>query len=204
MTKNNIFNFLLVNCLLISLASCGQTSLPYTIDSTIDKTVDYNIKSTMTQSLNAIKSVETINDSTKLENFGLGKNLDAITDAYLSNDTIYIISALAARDATFGYKVILTKQNILVNYFSVADENIFKFKKSDNPKRKISFDCPTNKLTLSQKPEFKVGESIEGVLEITTNEYWTVSSETETKIKKQLTGYFKTKLKNANERHLNY
>ena len=204
MTKKNIFNFVLINCLLISLASCGQTSLPYTIDPTINKTVDENIKTTMTQTLNAIKSVETINDSTKLENFGLGKNLDAITDAYLSNDTIYIISALAARDATFGYKVILTKQNFIVNYFSVADENIFKFQKSDNPERKISFECPINKLTLSQKAEFKVGEPIEGVLELTTNDYWTVSNETETKIKKALTGYFKTKLKNANERHMNY
>ena len=203
MTKN-IFNFILVNCLLISLAACGQKPLPYIVDSTIGKTVDENINSTMTQMLNAIKSVETINDSTKLENFGLGKNLDAITDAYLSNDTIYIISALAARDATFGYKIIVTKQNIAVSYFSVADENIFKTKKNDKPERHISFECPINKLTLSQKPKFKIGEPIEGVLELTTNDYWSVINKIDTKVKKQLTGYFKIKLKNANERHMNY
>ena len=202
--KRNVFNCVLLNCMLICLASCGQSSLPYTIDSTIDNTVDENIKSTMTQALNAIKSIETINDTTKLENFGLGKNLDAITDAYLSNDTIYLISTLAARDATFGYKVILTKKSVIVNYFAIADENVFKFKKSDKPERKISFECPINKLTLSQKPEFKTGETIEGVLELTTNDYWTGSNETETKIKKQLTGYFKTKLKNVTDRYMNY
>ena len=204
MIKKNIFNFLLVNYLLFSLSSCGQKSLPYLVDSTISKTVDENIKSTMTQVLNAIKSVETTNDSITLENFGLGKNLDAITDAYLSNDTIYIISALAARDATFGYKIILTRQKCIVNYFSVADENIFKIKKNDKPGRHISFECSINKLTLSQKLKFEIGEPIEGILEFTTNDYWSASNDVDTKIKKQLTGYFKTKLKNANERHIDY
>lgn len=190
--------------MLISLASCGQTLLPYTVDPTIGKSVDENIKLTMTQTLNAIKSVETINDSINPENFGLGKNLDAITDAYLSNDTIYIVSALAARDASFGYKIILTKRKCIIDYFSVADENIFKIKKSDQPVQHISFECPINKLTLSQKPKFEIGEPLEGIVELTTNDFWTVSNEIDTKIKQQLTGYFKTKLKNANERHFDY
>ena len=190
--------------MLISLASCGQTSLPYIVDPTIGKTVDKNIELTMSQTLNAIKSVETINDSINLENFGIGKNLDAITDAYLSNDTIYIISAIAARDATFGYKIILTRQNYIINYFSVADENIFKIKKNDKPRHQISFECSINKLTLSQKLKFEIGEPIEGVLELTTNDYWSVSNDIDTKLNKQLTGYFKTKLKSANERHMNY
>ena len=204
MIKKNIFNLVLITCLLISLASCGQTSLPYIVDPTIGKTVDKNIELTMSQTLNAIKSVETINDSINLENFGIGKNLDAITDAYLSNDTIYIISAIAARDATFGYKIILTRQNYIINYFSVADENIFKIKKNDKPGHQISFECSINKLTLSQKLKFEIGEPIEGVLELTTNDYWSVSNDIDTKLNKQLTGYFKTKLKSANERHMNY
>ena len=203
MTKS-IFRFFLVNFLLISLASCGQTSLPYIVDPTIGKTVDENIKSTMTQTLNAIKSVQTINDTIKPENFGLGQNLDAITDAYLSNDTIYITSALAARDASFGYKIILTREKCIVKYFSVADENIFKIKKGDKPVSVITFECPINKLTLSQRTKFEIGEPLEGILELTTNDFWSVSNDKDTKVKQQLTGYFKTKLKNANEKLLNY
>jgi len=199
-----MFNFVLVSCLLISLTSCGQKSLPYLVDPSIGKIVDENIKSTFNQTLNVMKSVQTINDSINLENFGLGKNLDAITDAYLSNDTIYIISALAARDATFGYKIILTGQTCIVNYFSVADENIFKIRKNDKPVRHISFECSINKLTLSQKPKFEIGESIQGVLELTTNDYWSTSNKVDTKIKQQLMGYFKTNLKNANAKHIDY
>ena len=202
--KKSIFRFFLVNFLLISLASCGQTSLPYIVDPTIGKTVDENIKSTMTQTLNAIKSVPTINDTIMPANFGLGQNLDAITDAYLSNDTIYITSALAARDGSFGYKIILTREKCIVKYFSVADENIFKIKKSDKPVSIITFECPINKLTLSQKTKFEIGEPLEGILELTTNDFWSVSNDKDTKVKQQLTGYFKTKLKNANEKLLNY
>lgn len=201
MTKN-IFNFILVNCLLISLTTCGQKSLPYLVDPAIGKTVDENIKATMSQTLNAIKTIQTINDSINPENFGLGKNLDAISEAYLSNDTIYIVSALAARDASFGYKIILTRQNYGVNYFSVADENIFKIKKNDTPGHHISFECPIKKLTLSQELKFKIGEPIEGIVELTTNDYWSISNKVDTKIKQQLTGYFKTTLKNASSFHL--
>ena len=204
MTKKNIFNFVFANCLLISITSCEQKSLPYFVDPTISITVAENIKSTMSQTFNAIKSVETINDSIYPENFGLGKNLDAITDAYLSNDTIFITSALIARDATFGYKIILTRQNCIVKYFSVADESIFKIKNNDIPERRISFECLINKLTLSQKLKFEIGEPIEGILELTTNDYWSVSNQKDTKIKQQLTGFFKTKLKNANEKHIDY
>jgi len=203
MTKN-IFNLVLINFLFISLTSCGQKSLPYLVDPAIGKTVDENIKATMSQTLNAIKSVETINDTINSENFGLGKNLDAITDAYLSNDTIYIVSALAARDATFGYKIILTRQNCVVNYFSVADENIFKVKKNDTPGHRISFGCSIKNLTLSQELKFEIGEPIEGILELTTNDYWSVSNNIDKKIKLRLTGYFKTNLKNANTLHIDY
>lgn len=203
MTKS-IFNFVLVNCLLISLTSCGQKSLPYFVDSAVGETVDENIKATMTQTLNAIKSVVTTNDSIKQENFGFGKNLDAITDAHLINDTIYIASALAARDATFGYRIILTRQNCVVKYFSVADEEIFKVKKNNKPGHQISVECSINKLTLSQKLKFEIGEPIEGIIELVTNDYWSVRDNVDTKIKQQLTGYFKTTLKNANTLHIDY
>jgi len=203
MTKN-VFNFILLNCLLISLTSFGQKSLPYIVDPTIGKTVDENIKATMSHMLNAMKSVETINDSINPENFGLGKNLDAIANAYLSNDTIYIVSALAARDATFGYKVTLTRQNCVVKYFSVADENIYKVEKNDTPRHIISFECSIKKLTLSQELKFKIGEPVEGILELTTNDYWSTSNNVDTKIKQQLTGYFKINLKNTDTFHINY
>lgn len=192
--KKIISNLLFLGSLLISSALCGQKTTPYAINSSIRETVEENIKLTDLSGNSAMKSIETINDTTLPENFGFGKNLDAITQASLTNDTIIITSFLAARGASFGYKFILRGNTCTVKYFSLADENIFKINKADKQSRLITVACQTNKLTLSQKPQFKEGESIEGVVELTTNDFWSTSDGQNTKIKVQLTGYFKTKL----------
>ena len=194
MTKKIILNLFFAGTLLISISSSGQKTLPYQINSTIDKVVDENIKSTDFSASSAMKSTETINDTTLPENFGFGKNFGAITQAYLSHDTIFITSFLMAREASFGYKIILTSDSCTVKYFSLADENIYKINKSDKPSHLITMVCQTKKLTLSQKAQFKVGELIEGVVELTTNDFWSFNDGQNTKVKTKLTGYFKTTL----------
>jgi hypothetical protein len=194
MINKIILTLLFSSSLLISITSYGQIKFRYTIDSTISKAVDENIKLTDFPASSAMKSTETINDTTLPENYGFGKNFGAITQASLSHDTIFITSFLMARKASFGYKIVLTSDNCTVNYFSLADENIFKINKSDKPTHLIIMVCKTNKLTLSQKAQFKVGDSIEGVVELITNDFWSVNDGQNTKVKTQLTGYFKTTL----------
>ena len=194
MTKKIILNLLFASSLLISITSCGQKALPYFIDSTIRTTVDENIKLTLFPAESAMKTTETINDTTAAENFGFGKNFGAITQASLSHDTIFITSFLMAREASFGYKIILTSDSCIVKYFSLADEDIFRINKTDKPSHLITLVCQTKKLTLSQKPQFKAGEIIEGVVELTTSDFWSFNNGQNTKIKTQLTGYFKTTL----------
>ena len=192
--KKIISNLLILGSLLISSALCGQKTTPYAINSSIRETVEENIKLTDLSGNSAMKSIETINDTTLPENFGFGKNLDAITQASLTNDTIIITSFLAARGASFGYKIILRGNTCTVKYFSLADENIFKIKETDKPSHLISMACQTSKLTLSHKPQFKTGELIEGVVELTTNDFWSTIDGQNNKVKVRLTGYFKTKL----------
>jgi len=164
------------------------------IDPTIKQTVEANIKLTDLSGNSAMKTIETINDTTLPENFGLGKNLDAITEASLAQDTIIITSSLATREASFGYKIILRGDICTVKYFSLADENIFKINETDKPSHLISMTCQISKLTLSHNPQFKTGELIEGVVELTTNDFWSTIDGQNNKVKVRLTGYFKTKL----------
>jgi len=194
MTKKIVLNLLFASSLLISITSYGQKASPFIIDSTVSKIVDENIKITDFPASSAMKSTETINDTTFAENYGFGKNLGAITQASLSHGTIFITSFLMAREATFGYKIILTRDNCTIKYFSLADEDILKINKADKPSHLISFVCPTNKLTFSQRPQFKIGELIEGVVELTTNDFWSYNKGKNTKVKVKLTGYFKTNL----------
>jgi hypothetical protein len=194
MTKKIILNLLFSSSLLISITSCGQKTSPYIIDSAISKTVDENIKLTDFSPWGKGKSVETRNDTTLPENYGFGKNFGAMTQASLSHDTIFITSFLMARKASFGYKIILTSDSCTVKYFSLADEDIFKINKADKPSHLITMVCQTKKLTLLQKAQFKVGELIEGVVDLTTNDFWSFNDGQNTKVKTKLTGYFKTNL----------
>lgn len=56
----------------------------------------------------------------------------------------------------------------------------------------VSVPCKTYKLTLSKKPGFKEGEVLEGVIELTSDEYYEVANGKESKYRMQLTGYFRT------------
>ncbi len=194
MLKQIIFNLIFASSLLIGITSYGQKAVPFIVDPTVSAIVDENIKLTMFPAPGAMKSTVTINDTTFAENYGFGKNLGAITQTSLSHDTIFITSILMATGATSGYKIILTRDSCTKKYFSLADEDIFKINKSDKASRVISFVCATNKLTFSKKPGFKIAESIEGVVELTTNDFWSYNKGQNTKVRVKLTGYFKTDL----------
>lgn len=194
MRNKIILHLLLASSLLSSIISCGQKIAPYIIDPGIIKTVDENIKSTDFPAPSAIKTIETINDTTLPENYGFGKNLGATIRASLNHDTILITSFLMARKASFGYNIILTRDSCIVKYFSLADEDIFKINKTDNPSHRIVLVCQTKKLTLSKKVQFKEGETIEGVVELTTNDFWSYNDGQNTKVKAQVIGYFRTNL----------
>ena len=196
MAKKIILNLLFLSSLLFSIISYGQKKFSCTIDSTISKTVDENIKvPDFPDSLfSTIKSTVTINDTALPENYGFGNNLPAMIQAYLSHDTILLTGFLMARKATNGYKIILTSDICTIEYFAAADEDIFKINKTDKPSHFITMICQTSKLTLSEKPQFKVGELIEGTIELTTNDYWSAGKRKDTKVKERLTGYFKTNL----------
>jgi hypothetical protein len=194
MNKKIILSLLFLGSLLTSITSYAQKTSTCIIDSTIGKTVDENINLPDFPVSSTMKSTVTINDTTLPENYGFEKNLPAITQASLSHDTIFITSFLMAREASFGYKIILTRDSCIVKYFSLADEDIFKVNKTDKPSHLITLVCQIKKLTLSKKPQFKVDELIEGVVELATNDFWSFHSGLDTKVSTHLTGYFKTNL----------
>lgn len=74
----------------------------------------------------------------------------------------------------------------------LTDALIYILKKSDSLTFGVSVPCKTYKLTLRNKPTFKKGEVVEGIIELVSDEYYEVANGRETKYKMQLTGYFKT------------
>ncbi len=132
------------------------------------------------------------NDSITWDTYATGKSIDeCFTTASVDNNTINIVSFLGLT-AGFGYQIQLSKDTCIVTYFTKTDAEIYKLKKTDLLAFGVTVPCKNYKLTLVNKPTFKKGESIEGIVELTSEEYYEVNNGNEKKYKMQLTGYFKT------------
>jgi hypothetical protein len=195
MTKFTILiNFIF---LLVAFSSCGQTQKPidngsYIVDNSIEQQVNKKVKSYngVTMSSMDVKLFE--NDSVTADTYSKGKSIDeCMTFTTLEGDTINI-TGFAGMFAGFGYQIALFKDTCIVRHYAKSDVEIYKLDKNDSLQFGVSVPCKTYKLTLSKKPTFKKGEVLEGIIELTSEDYYEVANGDETKCKIQLTGYFKT------------
>jgi hypothetical protein len=189
-----LINFLF---LLITLTSCGQTQKPidngsYIVDNSIRQQVDRKVKSYngVTMSSMDVKLFE--NDSVTADTYSNGKSIDeCMTFSVLEGDTINI-TGFAGMFAGFGYQIALFKDTCIIRHYAKSDAEIYKLHRNDSLEFGVSVPCKTYRLTLSKKPTFKKGEVLEGIIELTSEDYYEVANGNETKCKMQLTGYFKT------------
>ena len=193
--------------LLVSLSSCAQTqkrtvNRAYIVDSSIKNKVEKKVKSFSGITMNSMDFKMFENDSIIADTYAKGKSIDeCMTISSLEGDTINITGFLGMT-AAFGYQIALFKDTCIVRHFMKTDVEIYKYKKTDSLNFGVSVPCKTYKLILVNKPTFKKGEVIEGIIELTSNDYYEVSNGNENKFKMQLTGYFKTEpLETTEERN---
>lgn len=193
----NISMHFISTLLLIALSSCGQTPKgfdngSYVVDPGIKSKVDKKVKSFngMTMSSMDFKMFE--NDSIVGDTYAKGKSIDeCMTMSSLDGDTINITGFMGIF-AGFGYQIALFKDTCIVRHFAKSDAKIYKLNKTDSLNFGVSVRCKTYKLTLTNKPTLKNGDIVEGIIELTSDEYYEVANGNERKYKMQLTGYFKT------------
>jgi hypothetical protein len=183
--------------IVVLISSCGQTQKPinngsYIVDNSIKAQVDKKVKSRngITTSSMDFKLFE--NDSLTFDTYSKGKSIDeCMTFATLTGDTINI-TGFAGMFAGFGYQIALFKDTCIVRHFVKSDAEIYKLHKEDSLNFGISVPCKTYKLILSKKPAFGKDEILEGIIELTSEDYYEVANGDTKKCKVQLTGYFKT------------
>jgi hypothetical protein len=192
-----ITTFIRFILLLAVLTSCGQTQKPfdngsYTVDNSIKQKVDKKVKSYngITMSSMDFKLFE--NDSIAVDTYSEGKSIDeCLTFTRVEGDTINVLG-WAGMFAGLGYQITLFKDTCIVRHYVKSDAIVYKLHKNDSLDFGIYVPCKSYKLTLSKKPTFKKGEILEGVIDLTSEDYYEVANGRETKYKVQLTGYFKT------------
>ena len=183
--------------LFIALTSCGQTQKPfdngsYIVDNSIKQQVDKKVKSYNGVNLSSMDVKLFENDSVIADTYSKGKSIDeCMTFTTLEGDTINI-TGFAGMFAGFGYQIALFKDTCIIRHYAKSDAEIYKLHKNDSLEFGVSVPCKTYKLTLSHKPTFKKDEVLEGIIELTSEDYYEVANGDETKCKIKLTGYFRT------------
>ena len=193
----NIPTLFISTLLLIVLSSCGQTPKSidngaYVVDPSIKARVEKKAKSFEGVTMSSMDFKMFENDNIVADTYAKGKSVDEfMTMTSLDGDTINI-TGFMGMFAGFGYQIALFKDTCIVRFFMKSDAEIYKLNKTDSLTFGVSVSCKTYKLTLTNKPTFKKGEIIEGIIELMSNEYYEVANGNERKYKMQLTGYFKT------------
>jgi hypothetical protein len=132
------------------------------------------------------------NDSVVADTYAQGKSIDeCMMMSLLEGDTINI-TGFMGMFAGFGYQIALFKDTCIVRYLGKSDVETYKLNKTDSLAFGVSVPCKTYKLTLVNKPTFKKGDIVEGIIELTSNDYYEVANGKENKYRIQLTGYFRT------------
>ena len=185
----------IISASLFLLTSCSQAqqdNTNYKVDSNIKETVDKQTSATNGVAMGHMEVKMFENDSLIIDTYGKDKKLEFFTMTTIKKDTIHIIG-FAGMFAGFGFYLDLFKDSCSITHLAKSDAEIYKMNKSDTILTfGLSVPCPQKNLTLVNKPTFKEGEIIEGILELTSQDYWEVANGHERKYRMQLKAYFKT------------
>jgi len=182
--------------LLVCFCSCSHTGTTesngaYSTNPTVKDDVAKKISSANGIILGAIDYKLYENDSLIIDSHEKGKSAECFTMASLEGDTISI-TGFMGMFAGFGYTIELYRDTCIIRHFSKSDAEIYKLNKNDSLEFGVSVPCKTYSLMLAQKPSFKKGEIVEGIIELTSDEYYEVANGVERKYKMQLKSWFKT------------
>ncbi len=114
--------------------------------------------------------------------------IECPTRAYLKHDTITII-CIAGAEGGLGYFLRLFKDSCTLAAYAYSDVPSYKYNKTENGEWFMVFlPSVTQKIILSHRPQFKAGESIEGLVQLKSVPYY----DNDRQYVIELSAYFKT------------
>ena len=181
--------------LYFSLISCTHTgsaerNAAYTVDPAVKSEVAKKISAVNDIVLGAIDYKLYENDSLIIDSQSTGKSGECFNMASLEGDTIHI-TGFMGMFAGFGYTVALYKDTCVIRHFSKSDAEIYKLRKNDPLNFAVSVPCRSYSLTLAAKPAFKKGETVQGIIELVSEDYYEAANGEEKKYRMQLKSWFK-------------
>ncbi len=175
--------------------SCGQTKQEsvngtYEVDSKIGELIEQKVQSFDGVSFGTMDFKFYENDKLITDTYDKDKGIECITMKALVGDTA-VVTGFMGMFTGFGFQITLFKDTCIVRYIVASDVEMYKLNKTDSLTIALSVPCKTYKLTLENKPTFEKEEIIQGIIELTSEEYYEVANGKERKYRIELVGYFK-------------
>ena len=183
--------------LLLLVGACRQPPKPvvteaYTIDPAIRSEVEAHVQTADKMMLSSMDFRLHEDDSVVVDTYALGKHMkEGMTMATLNGDTIHI-TVLLGISAAFGYQIALVRDTAVVRHVMSSDAPMYKQVATDSLTVGLAVPCVRYTLTLTARPVFKAGATVEGKIDLTSTDYYEVVNGQQRKLSMQLTSYFKT------------
>jgi hypothetical protein len=170
-----------------------ETNGIYEIDNSIKEKIENKVFNFDSLTLGSMDFKMYSDDSIIANTFAENERSQCITMAFLENDTIFITGFIGMFSG-FGYKLFLIDGSFSVYFFAKFDAQILKLNKDDSLNFGIDVPCKSFSLVLVEKPAFKNGELVEGIIKLESEDFYEVSDGKESKLRIELTGYFSVKV----------
>ena len=174
----------------------NQNHLPkYKIDRSIKKEVRKNTESINGVPVGNVEMRMFEDDSLIFDNFGEIEKGQLMFMPAWNQDVVEIIG-FAGFAVALGFYLDLYKDNYELTYLTKCDSEIYKYNQQDNTLLfKLSVPCSYTSCTLTSKPVFTEGNTISGIVELKSNDFWQVANGRENKYRVELKAYFSLPLR---------
>lgn len=192
--KINFFNLkghiILIALTCIFKIAIGQTAIKYQVDEKIGQRLK-KFEYTENGILKGSMDIQVSWDGKLI--FGRKQqSIDCYTKSFITNDTICITGHMPG-NLGWGFKLLIFKDSCLLYAFALSDGNAYKYDVSDEAPRSLIFlACPKQQLTLVQQPAFRIGESVSGYVDLTSQQFYYYFPEKSVRSDIKLRAYFKT------------
>ena len=188
---NKVQIIIIFSLLFFSCKTKYTSSIPkYKIDKSIKEEVDNNIADMNGVSLGNVEMKLFEDDILIFDNFGEEEKAQLMFMATREQDTISITGFVGFAVA-IGFYLDLFEDSYELTYLAKSDADIYKYNKQDtNLSYKLSVPCSYTSCILTSKPTFMKEDSISGIVELKSNEFWQFANGRENKYRVELKVYF--------------
>jgi hypothetical protein len=130
-------------------------------------------------------------DSLIYDTHANGKSSKALAVTGFQGDTVRIV--VPELFAGFDYEIILSKDTGIVKYSVFSSQVAVRYKLHENDGLQTRLAVPVKNYTLrlSKKPAFSKGEVFDGIIELTSEDYYRVRDGEQSRYRMELTSYFR-------------